>query len=323
MAVFIGRLADVGIAKESSRGVGVAAQYSLPKTNITFDDKVNKAVSEEGLGSIVGYGNQAIVTQQFSEGNIDGEINANSFGLIMLALFGGDTPTTVQTSATKHTFALSNSNAHQTLSIHGSDPVADRIFEGCMLDSLDIDISLEKIVNFSASFKGKKGQDSTFTPSYSADYKFVGRDLVFKVAADTASLAAASAVSLKELKLSFKKHAEHDFILGTIEPEAGLNKQIIIEGTLKLNYEAVTMRDYMLNGTYRAMSILLSQTRDTLGTGGSSLYFEFPRVDFFEWERERANDDPVTQTINFRCLYDLTTSKVISDCYIINMVASY
>lgn len=323
MSVFIGRLTDVGIAKESSRGVGVAAQYSLPKTNITFDDKANKAVSEEGLGSIVGFGNQAIVTQQFSEGNIDGEINSNTFGLLMLALFGTDTPTTVQTSATKHTFTLLNSNAHQTLSIHGNDPVADRVFEGCMLDSLDIDISLENIVKYSASFKGKKGQDSTYAPSYSADYKFVGRDLVVKVADATANLAAASALSLKEVKISFKKNADLDFILGTIEPEGGLNKQIIIEGTLKLNYEAVTMRDYMLNGTYRAMSILLSQTRDTLGSGGTSLYFEFPRVDFFEWERSRGNDDPVTQTINFRALYDIATSKVISDCYIINMIASY
>ena len=322
MPPYIGRLEDVGLAKESTRGVGVAAALTLPKTNISFDDKANKAVSMEGLGNIAGFGNQAIVTQKFSEGNIDGEVNANSFSLLLLALFGTETVTTVL-AAQKHSFTLQNGNQHQTLSIHASNPIADRIFEGCMIDQLDLEINTDDIVKYSAGFKGKKGQDSSFTPSYATDYKFVGRDLVFKVASDTSGLAAASAISLKELKLSMKANAELDFTLGTLEPEGGLNKQFTIEGSLVLNHEAVTWRDYMLNGTYRAISIYLNNTRDAIGTNTPQIYLELPIVDFFEWERDRSNDDAVTQSINFRALMDISNNRYISDAYVINNVAAH
>lgn len=325
MAPYIGRLENVGIGKETSRGVGVSAQYAVPRTNFTFDDRANKALSTETLGHISGNGAQAIVTQLFSEGNIDGEVNVNSFGLIMLALFGSESVATVL-GAQKHSYTLSNSNQHQSLTLHldnASVSSSDRIYEGCVIDQLDIDVNTEDIVSFSAGFKGKKGQDSTYTPSYAADYKFVGRDMVFKIAANQASLAAASAISLKELKLSIKKNTDFDFVLGTLEPENIPNKTVMIEGSITLNHESVTYRDYMLNGTYRAMSILLSNGRDAIGTNTPQLYFEFPVVDFFEWERDRSLDEVVTQSINFRVLYDVANSRLISDSYVVNAVAAY
>lgn len=323
MAQFIGRLADIGIAKESSRGVGVAATYSIPKSNFTFDDKANKARSSESLGHISGNASQSLVTQRFSEGQIDGEINANSFGLLMLATFGASTPTNI-TGAYRHNYTISNTNQHQSLSVHTNDTINDRIFEGCMVDSLEIEVNTEDIVKFTCGLKGKKGQDSSYVPSYTtADYKFLGRELTFKVAADTASLAAASAVSIKELKLTIQKNAEHNFVLGTLEPEDIFNKQMTISGSITLDYNEVTWRDYMLTPTNRAMSILLQNGRQALGSNYPALYFEFYAVDFSEWERNRENDEIVTQTINFNVLYDTTNAKLISDAYVINSVTSY
>lgn len=324
MAPYIGRLENVGIGKETSRGVGVAAAYAIPRTNFTFDDRANKALSTETLGHISGNGAQSIVTQLFSEGNIDGEINVNSFGLILLSVFGGESVATVS-GAQKHTYSLSNTNQHQSLSIHldNSTNVVDRLYEGCVIDQLDIDINTEDIVSFTAGFKGKKGQDNTYAASYAADYKFVGRDLVFKLASSTAGLSAASAISVKELKLSIKKNADYNFVLGTLEPENIVNKQMVIEGSFVLNHESVTYRDYMLNGTYRAMSIYLNNSRDTIGSNTPQLYFEFPVVEFSEWERDRSPDEIVTQTINFRVLYDVANTRLISDAYIINTVSAY
>lgn len=323
MSQFIGRLADIGIAKESSRGVGVAAQFSVPKANFDFNDKANKARSGEGLGNISGNASQSIVTQRFSEGKIDGEINANSFGLIMLSTFG-TVVTTNPSGAYKHAFSIANTNQHQSLSLHINDSVADRIFEGCMVDSLEIEVSTEDIAKFSAGFKGKKGQDSSYTPSYTtSDYKFVGRDLVFKVAANTAGLAAATALSVKELKFTINKNAEHNFVLGTLEPEDIYNKQMTIEGSVTIDFTDVTFRDYMLNGTYRACSILLSQTRDTIGSNNPAFYLELPLIDWSEWEAKYENDDIVTQEIKFTALYDQTTSALVSSAYIVNNTSSY
>lgn len=79
----------------------------------------------------------------------------------------------------------------------------------------------------------------------------------------------------------------------------------------------------MLTPTNRAMSILLQNGRQALGANYPALYFEFPVVDFSEWERNRENDEIATQTINFTALYDQANAKLISDCYVINNVASY
>ena len=320
---FIGRRVDVGIGRETSRGVGVAPSVSLPKANFTFEDKANKARSGDSLGHISGNGSQSVVTQRFSEGQIDGELNVNSFGLLLYALFGADTVTNPN-GAYKHAFTLQNTNLHTSLSVQISNDIQDRIFENCMVDSLELNISRDDFVKYTVGLKGKKGQDSTFTPSYTtADYKFVGRDLVFKVASTQAGLAAASAVSVKELKLTIQKNAEHNFVLGTLEPEDIFNKHITVQGSVVLDYTDSVWKNYMLDGTYRALSILLNQSRDALGTNTAALYFELPVVDFSEWEPKYANDDIVTQQLNFTALYDTANSRLFSDAYIINMVAAY
>lgn len=324
MSKFIGRRVNVGIAKESSRGVGVAAAFTIPKTNYTFDDKANKARSGEQLGNIAGNGSQSIVTGRFAEGALEGEVNANSFGLLLLALFGTDTPSAYATGAYKHTFTLANTNQHQSLSIHCEDPIGDVIFENAMIDNLSIDVNENEIVKFTAGLKSKKGQSDTYTPAFAADYKFVGRDMEFKVAATQGDLAAASAVSIKSLKLTVNKNVDFDWVLGTLEPEDVLNKQIVIQGQLTLNYEDRTWRDYMLNGDYKAIGIKLTNSRAEIGTAGTPiLYFEFPVVDFSEWESQRGNDEIAGQTINFTVLYDIANSRLVSEVSITNTTASY
>ena len=323
----IGRLESVGIGKEASRGVGVPASHTLPRIGYTFDDKSNKVVSSEVLGHISGNGNQAVNTALFSEGNIDGEVNVNSFGLILLALFGSESVSTVS-GAKKHAYSLVNSNQHQSLSIHldsGDGSILDRIYEGCVLDSLELNIVPDDFVKFVAGVKGRKGQDSSFTPAYAEDFKFIGRDVTVKIASDTSGLAGASGLSLKEVKLSIQKNADYNFTLGTLEPENIPNKQIVVQGTITLDHESSTFRDYMLNGDYKALSIHLNNTRDAISTNTPQMYFELPVVEFFEWERDNKAESIITQTINFRALLDLSTGtpRLFSDAYIINAENAY
>jgi len=324
MAKYIGRRVSVGLGKEATRGLGVAAAQTIPKTNLTFEDKTNKARSGESFGNISGNGSQAIVAGRFAEGALEGDINVNSFGLLMLAAFGAESVAAAYTSAYKHTFTLDNTNQHKTLSIHVEDPIGDTQFKGCMVDTLEIDVTPEEIVKFTCGLKGRKGNAGTYTPAPAADYKFVGRDLVLKIAAATTDLAAATAVSVKALKVTINKNAEYDWVNGTLEPEDILNKQFTIQGSITLNYEDRTFRDYMTNGTTKALSIKLVNSRDEIGTAGTpSFYLELPVVDFSEWESQRGNDDIAGQTINFTALYDVANSRLISDCYLENTVAAY
>jgi hypothetical protein len=323
MAKFIGRRVPVGVALESTRGTGVAPTYVLAKTNYTLDDKANKAVSGEGIGSISANGNIAVVTGKFSEGNVEFELEAKSLPVILSAVFGGASSPAAAGSGYKHTLTLSESNQHKTLSVSLDDPNGDVIFEGCMVDSFELSIGLEEIVKGTIGLKGRASTDASYTANPVAGYKWVGRDLVFKVGAATTDLAAATALSLKELTLTINKNTDYDWVLGTLEPEDILNKQFTIEGKLTLNYEARTWRNYMLNGTYMAMCIKLVQSRDDAGDQDPTFYLEFPKVHFSEWESQRGNDEIVGQTINFTALYDTTNDRLISDCYIINDVATY
>lgn len=322
MSKYIGRRVQVGLGLETSRGTAVPATYTMPKMNFTFEDKANKARSMENFGNIAGMGDQSIVTGRFSEGAIEGDINVNSFGHILECLFGTDTTSTVFTSAKKHTYSILNSNQHPTLSVWVEDPIGDTLFKGVMVDSLEIEVTPAEIVKFVAGLKGRKGNDASFTPAPAADYKFVGRDFIMKVATNVAGLAAASAISVKSFKMTVQKNADYDWVNGTLEPEDILNKQFTIQGSLVLNYEDRTYRDYMLNGSVKAISIKLLNTRDVIATAGQAeFYIELPVVDFSEWESQRGNDEIAGQTINFTALWDSANSRLIADCYLINMAA--
>lgn len=325
MSKFIGRLVNVGIGKESSRGTRAAATFTIPKTKYAFDDKANKVSSGESFGNISGMGGQSVVAGRFSEGSLEAEINSNSFGLILLATLGTDTPAAYSTSAYKHTYTLANTNQHTSLSIYTSDPIGITLFKGCMLDTLEIDIKQNEFVTFVAGFKGKKGNDEAqAVPAQVADYKFVGRDLEFKVAANQAALAAATAISVTDVKLTINKNTDYAWVLGTLEPEDILNQSFDIKAEITLNYEDRTVRDYMCNGSYKAMGIKLTDTRDTIGASGNPiLYLEFPVVAFESWESNRDNDKLVDQKIQANVMYDVSNSRLISEISITNTTASY
>ena len=325
MAKFIGRKSAVGLALEAVRGVGVVATYLLGKTDYNFDDKANKARSGEGLGNIAGEGSQSVVVMKMAEGDIESEIGAKSFPIILSAVFGGAITSAAATSDYKHTIAEAQNNQHATLSFYLDDDNGDLLFKGCMIDTFELTVNMDDFVRFTAGLKSYVSRDSSFDPSglKELDYKFVGRDLEFKVAATTADLGAATAVCLKDLTLTVNKNADYDKCLGTLEPEDILNKQLTIQGALTLNYEDRTWRDYMLDGDYKAIGIKLTNSRQTMVSENPEFYLEIPRVDFSEWEAQRGNDEIVTQTLNFNALLDIANDRIISDCYVVNDEASY
>lgn len=324
MAKYIGRREAVGVGLESTRGVGVSASYILGKTSYDLEDKAMKARSGEALGVISGEGSQAIVAQKRAEGSIEFEVGAKSFPIILKSVFGSLSTASAGTGY-KHSISILESNQHPTLSIHLDSPNQDILFEKSMVDTFELNITTEEIVRCNLGLKSLVSVDDSFdnTSVIDTDYKFVGRDLTVKVANDTASLAGASAISVKELNMTINKNTDFDSVLGTLEPEDILNKQMMIQGQLTLNYEDDTWKDYMLGGSYKAISIDLTQTRDSAGDQNPQFYLELPRVDFSEWEAQRANDDIVQQTVNFMALYDIANDRLISDCYVVNDVASY
>lgn len=321
MSLFTGRLVEVGIGKESPRGTGVAASYWMPKTAISFDDKISKALVAGSYGHITEAPFTGQVVTKWAEGDIEGELNANSFGLLLLSLVGTEGYQLNETGVGQHDYTIQNDNQHDSLTIHVSDPIGAMKFRMAMINSMSIDVALGEYVKYTANFMSKVHQDEAVqTPTYQVDHRFVHPNLTFKIATTVSGLAAATAICLKSLTLNIDKTVERIDCLGTLEPEDIVNTGIRVYGTIELNYEDRTWRDYMLNGNVRAMQIKLTGSKLIGATQYATFDFQAPKVHFFEWEPSRELGDIASQTINFEVMYDLNNDRLWSTLQLLNSV---
>lgn len=325
MTKYIGRRVNVGIAKETVRGTPVAAQFWVPKSGVAFFDRVLTAGSKLNYG-VIGAGNQVSKVLEYAEGTIEGDIFDKSFGLILLSAFGAETPSGPADSAYTHTYSLANTNQHQSLTLTLADPDRTDQYALAVLDGLEIDLSPDNVAVYKAAFSARTGkQIAAATPSYAAENKFLSRHAIIKVAATAAGLGAATALSIKSLKLKINKNVKQNNILGTVWPDDILNTYFEITGDLTLDLDDQTYRQYMLDNSYKALRVQLVNSDVVIGASTNpSLTLDLSRVHFEAWEPVRGNnDDIVTQKITFTALYDITNGNIINSCTLINAQATY
>lgn len=315
----------VGIGNESSRGVGVAPTYWLNALSFSFRDMPERALSEAGFGGIWG-GDQSPKTLEHAEGDIEFELDDQSLGSILKAVFGTVSSQVTDTTAYTHTYTLQNDNQHDSLTIHTIDPIGQLAFELGMIDTFELRIEPNAIVSANVSFLSKGSSESANqSATYGATKKWLGRHLSFKVAADTSGLDAATKVNLKSFTMRIEKNAEVNATLSTVQPEDIVNKRFNITGEFTLNYEDRTWLNYVKNGTYRAIRIDLVHS-DLAGS--ATAYYQF-RIDLSKCSIEQFDpdfsfDDVVTQSFTFNALFDAgANDNVVNSCYLINQVASY
>jgi hypothetical protein len=326
MSKFIGRLVNVGLGKETARGTAVAPTWWIPKSTVAFFDRATKHKSKLSYGNIGGAGMYSPKIMEWAEGTIDGDIFDQNFGLLLLALFGTDTPSGPASGVYTHTYSVAASAQHQSLTITLADPDRTDRYSLAMIDKLEINLVPDDVVSFVGSFKSRTGRNvAAATAAYTAESKYLGRHASIKVAASVAALAAASALNIKSLKLRINKNLMFNNVLGTVWPDDILNTNLEIDGELELDTNDQTWRGYMLNANYLALRIQLTNSDVVIGTGTGNPTFTIylSRVHFESWEAMRPNNDIVTQKINFTALYDLTTNAVVNSCTLTNVVASY
>lgn len=316
MTKFVGRRGILGLAKEASRGVGLSPTEWIPRVSASFDDKTETAREAEGLGRIEDSDSNHVL-RKFAEGDVEFEVNDRQIGMFLTSLIGAS-PTTTGGPTYAHTYALANTNQHQSLSVYYEDPDFYKLYPLAVVNSLEIVAEPDAIVRATVNLMSKTSDDWTnATQSFVAiGNKFLQQHVQLKLADTIGGLSAATAISLKSLNLTISANAENDNNLGTVEPEDILNHQFSVEGSLTLNKEDDTYRNYMKNGTYKSMDLAFNRASN------SSLQFQFPRVDFTEWEQDRELDSIVGQTINFKGNYDAANAlAIISTCVLTNTYA--
>lgn len=313
----VGRRGTLLVAKESSRGTATVTNgFWVPRSTISFDDKTTTAREDEGLGKIAD-SDANFVVNKMAEGEIEANLDDKLLGVFLTSLLGSS-PVTAGGPTYTHTYTLSNSNQHQSLSVLYQDADTNKMFPLSVVDSIKITVEENAIVMFTIGFKSRVGRDwTTQTANFTAlGNKFLHQHLSFKVAAAVGSLSGATAISLKKLEMTISANTKFDNVLGTVEPEDILGQQFSVEGEIELNKEDETYRNYMLEGTYRAMEVKF------LRASNSQLQLQLPRVDFSEWEQDRTLNEIVSQTIQFKGNYDAANAlDIISTCVLTNTFA--
>ena len=327
MSKFIGRLVDIGIAKEAVRGTPLDPTFWLPQASLTIDEQVQQVVDPSSVG-VIEDAIDANITEKFVEGTLEGMIRAESFGLLLLNALGVDTPSADDPEAGVHThvFSVGQTAQHPSLTLGVKEPNSEKRYALAMLTSLDIAVALNEYAKFTANFRAKVGVDDSLTPVYvEADERkiFLPQHGEFKTAVDLTGLSGASAVEIKGFTLSINKNVEDDQVVGSLDPTDILNTQFEIEGTVELMYEDSTFVDFLLADTARALRLTLENTDITIGSSTNpKLEIDLAKVKFSEVTKPFTNDDLITQTLSFKGLYDISDAKMV-EVTLINETPSY
>lgn len=324
MSKFIGRLADIGIKKETTRGTPeTSATFWLPKMSFTYDDKIEQVIDESSYGVIEDSTGASIVSK-FAEGDFEGKIGDKSIGLLLLATLGGVSTTgPTQTSVYTHTFSVQEDNQCDSITILQDDPNQDYKYGLGMIDSFELDVSLGDFCKVMCSFRSLVGATASLTPSYSVENNFLPQHGSIVYADTLAGLDAGTTVALRSIKLSISKNLEDDRKIGSVAAVDILNKQMTIEGSAELIFDAETFKTFMLADTAKALRIRLTNTDVTIGSSlNPKLTIDLAKVKFSEFTRNYGNDDIVTVAISFRGFYSISDSKMIT-VELINEQASY
>jgi hypothetical protein len=324
----IGRLVQFGIAKETSRGTPeAAATYWIPWQELSVEEKHQDAIDEQSVGVIEDSVGKSIV-KEWAEVSLKAPIADKHFGLILYATLGSKSVATHsgETIVYDHTFTVAQSAQHPALSFFVDDPLAAQDYKHAlgMVESLEINYETGKFLDYSLALRGKKGATATLTPATTTENRFLPKHATFKVASAYSGLNAASAFSIKSLKLKISKNIEDDDALGNSGPADIVNKQLTIEGSLEAIYKDETdFKTAYLAGTAKALRIDLKNTDVTLGSAANpQVRIDLAKVTFTELTKPFRLNDLVYQTVTFKAHYSITDSLMIS-ALVTNLEASY
>ena len=321
MSKYIGRKINVWFAKESTRGTAVAPTIYAPKASLDFEEKSEKVIDESSIG-VIEDSFDGHVVKQYAEWNFECNVYANLIWYLLLNVFGSVSSAS-KNGAYEHEFTVDESNQHTSLTIGIADDTQDKEFPLAMLNSLELNCEVWDFAKATASFKSKKGTNATLTPSYSEDYAMLAKHVQIFLADDLAWLDSATAINATSVSLTINKNLEDVDVLWSIEPNDFCNTFFSVEGSLEMLWDDATYKTMFMDGDKKAMRIKIIDTNNTIGTSQNpTLTIDLASIIMNEFAKTQDNNALVRQSINFKALYSMTESSMIS-AKLLNTKSSY
>lgn len=319
-----GRRIAFGLGKETTRGTVAAPAYWVQHLSADFQNTNEKIYNESVLGVLDKY-NASEVVKDWAEGKIEGKVTDKAFGLLLLALFGTDTAAlhSGETAVWDHTFTETQTNTNQSLTVTRKDLNSDMRYALAMLKSLELTVVVGEFVKYSATFVSKKGATATDTVSYVVENEFKPKYATVKLASALAGLSGATAVPIRDFKITFNKELNPYFVFGSNDPAEIFNTQFDVTGDFTLRYTDTTYEALFYADTKQAMSLDIKNTDVTLGTATSpELLITMPKVALSDWKIDQKPGSMTEQTVGFQGLFDIANGYQCR-AVLTNAVSSY
>lgn len=323
MTKLIGRQVSVGIGLEASRGTADAIDYWLPWMEATVETRIERAINESSIARLEDSDGADIVSR-WGEGTIKGKLKDQSFGLLLLSLFGTDTPALVETGVYDHVYSVEQSVTHPSLTLAVKDANLDEAYPNSVIDSIKVEAELGNYVMMEAAFMGKSDESDSNTVSIISERDFVPQMIEFKHASAQSGLDGASAVAIRKFSYEIRSNVSREDVLGVAngDPADILGGAFVIEGSITLVHNNVTFEDLQNDDTYQALRIKMTHT-DTIGAASKpTLTLDLYRAKLSDYERNLSQNDLIEESFNFKAFYSIADSKMV-DLTLRNTVADY
>ncbi len=329
MAYLLGESVTMGVGVESVRGTGVAPTDFIPaRTASDVTKKVEKTMVKESRASKYGtYGTE--ITHSRGEGEVEFNLRNRTIGYFLKSLLGSLSSALKggESVVYNHTFSiLSTSPANPTLTLAlAQEGFQDYEYNAVLITKLELEAKIDEVVTAKASFISKdEAEHADYTPSFNSnDYLFRNHDFKVKLATTLGGLAGATALPLKEFKLTIANNGKPNHVVNALTPDDVLSGVNEIGGGVSFDYVDKTFYDYYKNNTALYMEISAINTGQTIGTSSNpSMVITLYKVSLTSYKADRPIDDIVTQSIEFNAHYSVADSKAIQ-VVLTNEKASY
>lgn len=325
MAKEVGRLAWIGIGKESSRGTAVAPTYGVAWMDVgSIDDKVGTVTNEAALARLESVDDYAVV-KKFAEPAWNTKIKSDHIGLLFLSLMGtvnSVAKSSPNTSVYDHTFSVLQSVQHPSITIAHKDANADVRFANAVVNTLRINYERGKYCTYEVTTMSKASASASNTVANTTEYDFLPQHLTFKNANAQSGLSGASAVAIRSATIEFSQNLVSEDVLGTTAPNDFLSQGFTARGSITLVHNATTYSTLQNAGTKQALRFDLLHTA-TIGTSSNpELKIDFYSASITNYTKRLSLNELVEESFDFEAYFSLSDSKML-DVVLTNLVTSY
>lgn len=308
--MIVGKNIEIGVSVEQSRGVPQAgAEKWVKKMTANIRPKAMSVNDDISTGSLEDSDNSRIV-KKWIEGDVDGILHVDAIGYFIYNLYGSVSSSWVASGVYSHVFTLLNSVQHPSLAIFGKDgAIQQKVFNNCMVNSLEINAVVEDFVKFKMSMIGKVEASNADTPSYDTEYDFIGKDVSVKVADTEAGLVGATALEARNLNIKFDAALLADHILGSYFPDDVYNTTMKIEGDMEITFADTTFKDMYLGDTAKYMQITITGSQNIGSSNYPTITILLNKVKITNHEISGGRDEIVTEKITFKAFRNTTDNQ--------------